>query len=117
MDLLFSARDFFTRRLRARSKSPLDGRRCSIGGQAIAHYDRADLRRDIDRSLRNHPRRTHSAYHFDPSLAGHNIPAMAIARRAEAGSCRERALEFLAKPARIQFANASVTVERHPDPV
>ena len=54
MDLFFVARDVFANRSRARSKSPLHGCGYSIGDQATTHHDRANLRWDVDRSLRNH---------------------------------------------------------------
>ena len=65
MDLFFVAGDVFANRGCARSKPPLHGRGRSIGDQTIADHDRANLRRDVDRSLRNHPRRANRAPRLD----------------------------------------------------
>src|SRR5262249_17969903 len=122
MDLFFVACDFFADRSGARSQSPFDGCGRSDGHQTIAHYDFADRRWDIDRPVRDHQRRAHRPHHFNLSRHGDNFRATAIARGTEwrgatgpswtdlrrAGG---RALEFLAKSARIQFADAPPTFE------
>ena len=80
----------------------------------------------IDR-LRNHRRRAHRACRLHFSFRPDNSGATTIARRKQradgtspsgvaARYFANGALEFLAKPARIQSADAAFAVKRHPDP-
>ena len=80
MELFFLAGNVFARRRCARSKSPFHGCRRSIGDQTIANHDCAHFRRDVDRSLRNHPRRANCAHCLDFSLCSHDSRPTPIAR-------------------------------------
>src|SRR4030095_6248866 len=124
MDLFFAARDLLANRSGSGSEAPLDGRGCSDGHQTIAHYDRAHLRWDINRSLWNHRRRAHRPSYFDLFLRGHAYFGEAVARRDKTENTKGRddcteigALESLAKLARIQFADAPIAIERYPGPL
>ena len=68
MELFFLAGNVFARRRCARSTSPFHGYRRSISDQTIADHDCAHFRRDVDRSLRNHPRRANRACRLDFSF-------------------------------------------------
>ena len=112
LDVLFPARDLFTGRRNPDCESLLDGRGYSIGDQAATDHARANFRRNIDRSLWNHSRRAHRPHHVDLSLSSDDFRATAAAKRAEGRNCDRRAVEYLAKLAGIQRADASTTLKR-----
>ena len=81
MELFFFAGNVFARRRCARSTPPFHGYRRSISDQTIADHDCAHFRRDVDRSLRNHPRRANCAHRLDFSLCSHDSRPTPIPRR------------------------------------
>ena len=126
VELFFVARNVFTGWRGARSKSPLDGYRRSVRHQTVADHDCAILRRNVDRSVWNYRWRTNRARHFNFALGADDFAATTTARRTLCESNRSRrcsnhstprAVEFLAKLARVQSADATVALKRHTDPL
>ena len=122
MELFFPAGNVFARRRCTRSKSPLHGHRRSISDQTIADHDCANFRRNVDRSLRNHPRRAHRAYRLDLSLRTHNSGATAIARRTRMRTRespreqrRSQSTGIFGEACASSIADAAFALKRHPD--
>ena len=122
MDLFFFAGNVFACRRFARSTPPFHGYRRSISDQTIADHGRADFRRNVDRSLRNHPRRANCASlsrffsqlsRFSSNANSAKTPLMN--RESPRLPRRRRSAGVSGGASSIQSADATFAVKRHFD--